>query len=76
MFITRMVTLQTIVPVIQLYGHEIVTARLKEIKMQAKLEELEERVAYYRKGYRILLAYLIFDVVFKFFVYPGSLLGG
>ena len=76
MFITRMVILQTIVPVIQLYGHKVVTARLKETKMQAKLEALEERVAYYRKGYRILLAYLIFDVVFKFFVYPGSLLGG
>ena len=44
--------------------------------MQAKLEELETKVAYYRKGYRILLAYLIFDVIFKFFIYPGSLFGG
>jgi len=44
--------------------------------MQAELEALEKRVAYYRKGYRILLAYLIFDVIFKFFIYPGSLFGG
>jgi len=29
---------------------------------------LEEQLDHYRKGYRLLLAYLIFDVIFKFFV--------
>ena len=29
---------------------------------------LEERLDLYRRGYRVLLAYLIFDIVFKFFV--------
>ena len=76
MFITRMVILQTIVPVIRLLERQVVIGHFQETKMQAKLEALEERVAYYRKGYRILLAYLIFDVIFKFFVYPGTLFGG